>query len=870
MKISINQLRYYQNMYSWSAEPAPDGIDKLVQLIGAQLAGVEEVVSFGLKYQGIVIAKVVECWKHSNSDHLSVCMIDDGGVVDGVDRNEQGYVQVVCGASNVRAGLTVAWLPPGSTVPSSYDQDPFVLSVRDIRGEISHGMLASPKELALGDSHEGILEIDEMVAPGTLFTEHYNLSGDSVIDMENKMFTHRPDCFGLIGLAREIAGIQGQKFTSPDWYRSDGVNVAADAPEAEPKLSVIVRNEIPELVPRFVVVPMSDITIKSSPVWLQVELSRMGLRPINNLVDLTNYYMLLTGQPLHAYDYDKVAAQTSHSVASSDSQNTGSPLSHATLVIRQAVPEESLLLLNGKQITPRPGAIVIASGVQAIGLGGVMGGSDTEVCDTTTRIILESASFDMYSIRRTAMAHGLFSEAVTRFNKGQSPLQNMAVLARIVQDISEICGGRVAGMVVDDNHLSAEVRARNSLFPEIVIEAAFVNQRLGLQLLAADMATLLINVEFDVSVAAATLTIRAPFWRTDIEIAEDVVEEIGRLYGYDKLPDILPLRSTLAAVKNRQFELQAEFRCTLSRAGANEVLSYSFVHGKLFAAAGQDVQYAYKLSNALSPDLQYYRLSLTPSLLEKIHPNIKTGHREMALFEIGKAHSITEVDDDGLPLEFDRLALVFSAESKTAATQYQGAAYFQAKKYASVLLNGLETTYTFLPLPDANFDNHVLLGQMVAPYDPARSAVIKDGDRIIGVVGEYKLGVQTALKLPPYTAGFELYISALQDKKVTPYQTLSRYPALSQDICLRVSADLPYQTLHDFIDQLLQAQSSASKRLTLSPIDIYVRDDEAGFKQFTFRIETVCFDKTLTDGEVTKLLDTVAQACADEFQAIKI
>jgi phenylalanyl-tRNA synthetase beta chain len=361
MKISLNTIRFLNEKFHSAGDPAPEGVNALVEKIGSQLGEVEETIEIGKKYDGVIIVKVVSCEKHPDADRLHVCMVDDGGVANDAPRDEDGLVQVVCGAPNVKAGVTVAWLPPGATVPSTYDNDPFVLEARELRGVVSNGMLASPKELAIGDSHEGLLLIDEDVAPGTPFAEYFNLKDDVVIDIENKMFTHRPDCFGWIGVAREIAGIQGQKFTSPEWYRSD----ASIEPPQLSTLPLEVRNEIPELVPRFTAVALSDVSIGPSPVWLQVALSKYGLRPISNIVDLTNYYMLLTGQPLHAYDYDKVRALDGGD--------------KATLVVRKPHDAEKLTLLNGKEIEPRKDAIMIATESQAIGLGGVMGGGNTEV-----------------------------------------------------------------------------------------------------------------------------------------------------------------------------------------------------------------------------------------------------------------------------------------------------------------------------------------------------------------------------------------------------------------------------------------------------------------------------------------------------------
>jgi phenylalanyl-tRNA synthetase beta chain len=853
MKISINLIRYYQNMYHWSGDPAPQGPEALVERIGAQLAGVEEVIPIGKQYEGVLVVRIVSCEDHPNADRLHICKIDDDGKAQDVERDEQGLVQVVCGAPNVRAGLSVAWLQPGATVPNTYfGPDAFVLEARSLRGIVSNGMLASAKELGIGDSHDGILEIDGDVTPGTLFADAFGLRDDVVIDMENKMFTHRPDCFGVMGVAREIAGIQGQAFKSPDWYQ---LQPSIDQP-GEPILPLIVRNELPDLVPRFTAITMRNVAVKPSPIWLQVSLTQLGVRPINVVVDLTNYLMLLLGQPLHAYDYDKVKTLSN-----------GEP----TIVVRHPLEGEKIALLNGKEIVPRREAIMIATDKQLIGVGGVMGGADTEVDEHTENIILECATFDMYSIRRTSMAHGLFTDAVTRFNKGQSPLQNLAVLAKAVADMRSLADTEVASPLIDDNHLSAEIMERGSLHAPVEVSRSFINERLGLQLSSEEMRHLLVNVEFDVEVQDDKLTVKAPFWRTDIELPEDVVEEVGRLYGYDKMPFDLPKRDLTPAVKNDMLELKANIRARLSRAGANEVLTYSFVHGNLLDKVGQNRDQAFRLSNALSPDLQYFRQSLTPSLLEKIHPNLKAGNEQFALFETNVVHSKTELDEDGLPLEFARVALVVAADVK-ATQQFAGAPYYEARKYCADLLahRGVFNTIHFRSLHEATFAGHQALEQMVSPYEPGRSAVLFDGERIVGVVGEFRPSVRKALKLPNFCAGFELFASALVSDQRHAYVSLPRFPRVEQDICLKVPANTSYQQVFDLVwEHLIQNRPDKTYH-TLEPVDIYQRDNDREHKQVTLRLSLASYERTLTDQEVAKLLDAVAAAAHEQLNAERV
>lgn len=846
MKISVNTIRGITERYKCASGVTDAGVDALAEKIGAQLGAIEEIEDLGKKYHGVLIAKVVSCEPHANSDHLHVCKVDDGGKAEGVERDADGYVQVVCGAPNVREGLLVVWLPPGTTVPESVDKDPFVLGARELRGVMSNGMLASPRELALGDSHEGILEIDaEGVQPGDDFAQTFGLAGDYVLDIENKMFTHRPDCFGFLGVARELAGIQGLPFVSPDWYKTDAAIADVDGAT----LPLVVRNELPEVVPRFMAVAMQDVQVGPSPTWLQVELAKVGLRSINNIVDYTNFFMLLTGQPLHAYDYDKVLAQ-----------DVGADT--ATLVVRAPRAGETITLLNGKTITPREEAVMIATEQKLIGVGGVMGGQDTEVDESTTRIILEVATFDMYNIRRTSMAHGLFTDAVTRFNKGQSPLQNRAVLAKIVGEIQQHAGGKVASKVFE----LREDPKRTWVHPPVPVTVQFINERLGFELKAADMKQLLQNVECQVAVHGDTLTVTAPFWRTDIETREDVVEEVGRLYGFDKLPLELPRRGIMPAQADALLTLKSGIRALLAKAGANEVLTYSFVHGNLLEVAGQDASQAYQIGNALSPDLQYYRMSLTPSLLEKVHMNVKAGYDTFALFELGKAHIHGQPDSDEpeIPAEKNALSLVYTAKKPG-----RGAAYYEARAFLGALLHEYQLTdvLRYKPLSSEQAADP-WVQQMVAPYEPGRSAVLVDaGSTIWGVVGEYKASVRGRLKLPESTAGFELDPTVLLTSGSKPYVALPRFPKVTQDITLRVGVDVPFADLFTCVRQAVKQASPAHTLPQLTPVDIYQPVTAASTKNVSLRLSTASYERTLTDAEVSAVLDAAAKAAASAFSA---
>lgn len=826
MKVSLNWVKEFTQLEMPVAE--------LVEKIGAQLGAVEEVIDFGKRYEGIVVVEVLSCEKHPDADKLTVCIVDDRGVVTGVDRESDGHLQIVCGAPNVKEGMLVAWIPPGVVVPATAEKEPFKIEAKEIRGVVSNGMLASAKELALGDSHEGLLVIDEGSEPGQLFAEVYGLN-DHVVDIENKMFTHRPDCFGMLGVARELAGITGQTFKGPDWYNQEA---KICQPEGE-ELKFEVKNEVSELVPRFSVVVMKGIDIKPSPVWLQSYLSRVGVRPINNVVDITNYHMLLTAQPLHAYDYDKLAG---------------------SLEVRMAKENEELSILGGKKLKLSKDNIVIASGDKAVGLGGIMGGADTEVDENTKNIVLECGTFDMNFIRRTAMQFGLFTDAATRFTKGQSPLQNLAVLSKAVEDIKNIAGGQVASQLFDQKGNLPQAANVNT-------SAEFINSRLGLGLSAEEMKKLLKNVEFEVILDNDHISVIAPFWRTDIEISEDIVEEVGRLYGYDHLPMVLPTRDLIPAKVDTLLSFKAQLREILSSAGANEVLTYSFVHGSLLQKVGQPADLAYQLRNAQSPDLQYYRLSVAPSLLEKVHPNIKLGYDKFTLFELGKGHNKTHPTEgeEKVPKEFNMLALVTAASDKAVAKD-SGAAFYHAKACLDFLAQQLGVTFKYEPLtqsPDY---------PVAKPYDFERSAAVSVAETGagVGIIGEFRAEVNAGLKLPKFCAGFEIGVEELLAGLPTgsTYKALPRFPKVDQDITLKVSSDQSYGQVYKELGAELRGAAPSNCLVEVNALDIYQKDDKS--KHLTFRLSISSYERTLTAQEVNKLLDQVGDKLKTKINAERI
>ncbi|MFI5212812.1 MAG: phenylalanine--tRNA ligase subunit beta, partial [Candidatus Saccharimonadales bacterium] len=781
-------------------------------------------------------ARVVTCEKLENSDHLNVTKLDDGGAALDVERDENGYVQVVCGAPNVHAGMLVAWLPPQTVVPETFDDaEPFVLGARKLRGVMSNGMIASARELALFDEHDGILEIDKDCAPGSKFAEVYELD-DYLLDIENKSLTHRPDTFGIIGFAREVAAIQGKAFQTPDWLKT--IAPVFDQLTNDMTLPTVTIDD-PTLSERFQVIVLSGADgSKSSPLWVQTYLARVGMRPISAAVDATNYLMMLTGQPLGIYDYDKVLA-----------------VGGADIHVRGGREHETLNLLDGRTIELAAEDIVIAAGETAIGLAGAMGGASTEVDEHTKNIMIECATFNLYRLRSTQMRHGIFSEAITRFTKGQPAELTAPVLYDAVRLLQEWGGARPMTTAIE------AYPGKRTIEP-ILLTVVSINDTLGTKFSAEDAVDTMQNVEFEVARNDEhTLAFTAPYWRSDIHIPEDIIEEIGRLNGFDSIEPQLPQRDFTAVRPNDFDTLRTRIRKALVRAGANEVLTYSFVHGDMLQKAGQNVEDSYRITNSISPDLQYYRQALTPSLLNLVHPNVKQGFDSFAVFELNKVHPKQHgMTDENVPVEVDMVALTLT-NKKTD----KNSPYYRAKQMLEYLGATLGLDLMFSPIDS---DPHY---PMTAAFEYRRSARVTDRktDTLIGIVGEYKKSVSRSFKLPTATAGFEVTTASLAEavaQLTSTYSPLSRYPGTERDICFQVPETVTYGEIVGIAANVLR---EVNLETVITPVDIY-QAAASSTKNVTIRIKLTADDRTLISDEVTRIIEQVAASVSAQVKAVVI
>lgn len=800
----------------------------LAERLNGQVGAFDSIEFQKEKYKGIVTAKIVKAEQHPNADRLKVCMIDDGGVVNGVERTAEGMVQVVCGAPNAEQGMMVAWIPPGAIVPMTFDDtEPFILSSVDLRGVKSNGMLASPKELGISDEHEGIVDLGGYKSkPGDKLADIMVLD-DVIVDFENKMFTKRPDCFGQIGIARELSGIEGIKFTSPDWY----LDLTPEWPGVDSELQVDVENKIRDVCPRYMAVIVESVDAGASPLWLQASLSAVGVRPINKLVDITNYMMVISGQPLHAFDAGKLGDK---------------------IGVRAAIDGEGLEILGGKKIKLDVADIVITNGDSPIALGGVMGGANTEVNNNTTSIVLEVANFDMYSIRRTSMRHGLFTDAVTRFTKGQSPEQAAPVLGATMQMIKELCPEAKFGEVID---VGGE-KFKKVIINKVEVSLRKINDLLGLDLKIKEVVDILKSVELGVAVVEENLTVAVPFWRRDIEIAEDIVEEVGRLYGFNKIEPVLPVKPINLPRDNRMLILKKKIGSVLQELGCNELTNYSFVSAKLLEKANQEPDMAYAIRNALSPDLEHYRMSIVPSLLEKVNSNIRDGYSSVTIYEVGKAHIKKHTVKDPqtgveLPDEFDRLGLVVASKDRSSANN--GAPFYLAKRYVNSLLERLQVPFTFVELNEKMISSKV---PILSVYTKGRVAGIEIAGEIRGVVGEFNPKAAKSFKLPGYCSGFELDLELLAREYNSDfdYTPLSEFPKMYKDLTVEAKDGENYSdVLARVVGGIEKEVKKKDIKFEIKAKSIY-REDGSDEVAYTFSLELWHMNRTLKTKEANDIL----------------
>ena len=774
--------------------------EELARRLTASTVEVEEIVRRG-GWEGVEVGLVVDVQPHPNADRLRLATVETG----------DGRHTVVCGAPNVAPGQKVAFARVGARLTDPHTGGPMTLRAAKIRGVESAGMVCSERELGLSDEHEGILVLPEDAPVGTPLDAYL---GDTILDLA--AWPNRPDLMSMLGVAWEVAALTGAAVREPDPAYPEEGGPAADLASVE--------IQDPDLCARYVAGVVEEVQVGPSPAWLQERLLAAGMRPINNVVDITNYVMLEYGQPLHAFDYDKLRE-------------------HA-IIVRRAREGERLTTLDGVDRTLTPEMLVIADPAGPVALAGVMGGAETEVSPATRRVLLESASFHGPAIRRTSARLGLRSEASARFEKGVSPELPPLAARRAVQLMVELCGGRAAAGLVDVYPRPREVQT-----------VSFTQERLR-RVLGIDppppvVRDVLERLGFRVQhVQPDRYVVTVPPWRADVAIPEDVAEEFVRVHGYDSLPSTLLSGSLQPHVPEPLRDLRERVRDVMKDAGMQEVITYSLVSLDLLRAVVPSEDLAadppLRVVNPVSLEHEYLRPTLRPSLLRTLAANLRVSDTALALFETARTYHRR---GGGLPDEVETLAGVVAGRrpDRWGGPSDEPVDFFDAKGYVEHLFARLGVQAGYQPAED-----HGLL--------PGRTARITVDGQAVGWLGQVHPEVLERFDVRGEAYLFEVDLRALLPHVggVPAYRPVSRFPAVERDLAVVVEEAVPAERVRAVI---LDHRLVRDARI----FDVYTGDQvPAGRKSLAFSVTYQSYEKTLSDEEVDRAQAEIVARLARE------
>ncbi|WP_404285067.1 phenylalanine--tRNA ligase subunit beta [Exiguobacterium aurantiacum] len=748
---------------------------------------VESVISRAEGLSGLVVGHVLSCEKHPEADKLNVTTVDIGA---------DSPVQIVCGAPNVATGQHVIVATVGARLPG------LKIKKAKLRGVESQGMICSLEELGFEkkqireDEQDGIHTFRESVEVGADVISLLDLD-DEVIELG--LTPNRSDCLSLYGIIHEVAAILERPYTLPS------ADVTTDAPNA-----VSVRLET-DNCPYYATRCVDGVTIGDSPQWLKNVLIAEGVRPINNVVDVTNYVMLELGQPLHAFDTAKLGT---------------------TIAVRQAHDGEEIVTLDDVTRTLDASMMVITDGERPVAIAGVMGGANTEVDATTSSIILESAYFAPASVRKTSRTLGLRSDSSARFEKGVDPERLQLALDRAAELIVEVSGGTISDIVVAGDKASA---ART-----IDVSVAYINHRLGMDLEQATIVRILERLGLDVT-GDETLTVHVPSRRPDLELPADITEEVARLYGYDSLPSTLPASRSKGYLP-RENVLRRRVRRVLQGTGLSQAITYSLTsvgHAARFSGEGSD---KVNLAMPMSEERSVLRTSLVPGLLEAARYNTSRQQANVRLYETGRVYV---EEGETLPRETERVAGVLTGlwyDHRSQGTRVP-VDYFVAKGIVDTLLHALRI--------DATYE-----AATIADMHPGRTANVLVDGHVIGYVGQVHPGVSKEAYGLKEVYVFELDLDVLHQTAQLVYEDVPRFPSISRDLALVLKRDIPAGQVEATIKQ-----AAGPLLIDLAVFDVYVGenvgDDE---KSIAFSLKYQDPTRTLQDEEVTASYEAILAA----------
>ncbi len=789
MKLPLRWLKDYVNITM-----APEALAHRLTLAGLEVGSMERT---GGDWQNVYVGHVVAVEPHPNADRLRLATVDLGS-----ERQT-----VVCGAPNVAPGQKIAFAKVGTKLIDGHTGKPTVLKPARIRGVESAGMVCSEKELGLSEEHEGILVLPDDAPVGVPLSDYL---GDVIFDLE--LTPNRPDALSVLGIAREVAALTGQSVKEP---------VAAYA-EAGPPIGQQTSVEVldPDLCPRYCATLITGLRVGPSPRWMQERLQAAGMRPINNIVDITNYVTMEYGQPLHAFDFDTLAEKR--------------------IVVRRARPGETIVTLDGQERQLSPDMLAICDAQRPVALAGIMGGAGTGVTEGTTAILLESANFNLVSIRRTSHALALRTEASLRFEKGLSPKLPPIAARRATQLILELAGGQTAQGLVDVYPVRRESKA-------IVLPQARARRVLGMDLSLEQMTSALAALGCQCELRHDSLLVTPPYWRTDLRLPDDLVEEVARVTGYDQLPATMLRGEVPLRQPNPARELRERLRDLLVACGLQEVITYSLVGESLLVKAG--LTPGLRVVNPVSQEQQYLRTSLRPSLLSCLAANQRRTEAGLRLFEVGRAYLPREND---LPEEHEVLAAAWAGprSAPSWSTPQDNLDFYDAKGVVEELSSRLGLALHF----EAATDPHL---------HPGRCASLVAGGSAVGVLGELQRSVADAfdISLSPVVL-LEIDLASIIPLVAEPrYRSLPRFPEAIRDIAVVVDAGLPSEKLR-------QAILSNPLIVACQVFDVYRGAPvPPGKVSLAFRIVYRSPERTLTEAEVDAAHQRIVQRLEHEFSA---
>lgn len=787
MKLSLNWLRDFVDVDL----PVPE----LARLLIDATAEVEGWETIGASWDPdkIRVAEVLAVEPHPNADRLRLVTVNAGS----------GEQQVVCGAPNVAAGQKVAFATEGARLIDGHTGELATLKLRPIRGVESAGMVLSEKELGLSEDHEGILVLPPDAPIGRPLVEQL---GDIVFDIST--WANRADLLGVLGFGRETAALTGKVLREPDRTYAESIKNVEDL------VSVTIQD--PDLCLRFTASVIQGVTIGPSPAWMQERLQKAGMRPINNVVDITNYVMLETGQPLHAFDYDLVREKR--------------------IVARRATPGEKLVTLDDVEREFDGEMLLICDGGGPVGVAGVMGGGNSEVNPSTKNVLLEVANFRAGSIRRTSTYLKLRTEASLRFEKGLGPEMAEYAQRRALHLFEQLTGGQVARGLVD-------VYPGKQPRPTIIVEASRIEQVLGIEVPVEDVRRILTDLGFVCHfVPPGKYSVQPPDWRPDVVIADDVIEDIGRIHGYDKLPATM-LRGTLPEPEPTPLmDLRERIRDGVAALGFQEVITYTLSDlGKLKRLLDPDDRLRNEplaVVNPVAAQYTYLRTTVRPSILETYANNRRHTDGALRIFEIGLEYLPVEAD---LPHERPVLvaALGGTRESRWNRTGPERLDFYDAKGMVEALLDGLGIAANYAPR-----EEHAFLR--------GHTAEIRVGREVVGILGQVHPDTAAAFDVDEPVFLVELWLEDLVRHlpERPAYSAPSKFPEVRQDVSLLVDVATPAGR----ILEIARNHRSGTVRVSADIFDEYRGQGVGdGKKALALRLRYQAADRTLTDADVAKI-----------------